>query len=123
VLFYMALIFILSSISPPPELAPGVPVPDKLLHGVLYAGLGALLVRALTGGWSRAVTLRIAVFAVAIAGFYGVTDEVHQSFVPQREADVLDVLADLLGAACASAGLFAWGIIHPNPRQTHRDLP
>lgn len=36
--------------------------------------------------------------AVIGAMAYGVTDEIHQSFVPPREADALDVVADTFGA-------------------------
>jgi VanZ family protein len=115
----MAFIFIASSIPQPPDVATWLP--DKLAHGLLYAGLGGLLVRGLTGGWTRPVTLRVALAAVAIATLYGVTDEIHQSFVPKRNVDVFDVVADFAGAA-ASGALARWGIIRPNPRRSSRDL-
>ena len=105
---YMAFIFALSSISHPPTLANGV---DKDAHAVLYAGLGALLVRAFAGGWRRPVTLAAAIGAVAIAAVYGVSDEYHQSFVPLRQVEALDVLADTVGAAAAALSLYWWDII------------
>ena len=37
--------------------------------------------------------------SVVSASLYGISDEVHQSFVPFREAEVADVIADMLGAA------------------------
>jgi len=42
---------------------------------------------------------RDAAFAIALAGVYAVTDEVHQWFVPSRGASAWDVLLDTLGAA------------------------
>ena len=108
VVAYMALIFALSSISRPPALPHGV---DKDAHAVLYAGLGVLLVRALAGGWRRRVTLVAAIGAVAMAAAYGVSDEYHQSFVPLRQVEALDVLADTVGAAAAALSLYCWDII------------
>lgn len=40
-------------------------------------------------------------YAIGITTAYGVLDEFHQSFVPGRDASVLDVLADFVGAALA----------------------
>ena len=108
VVLHMALIFGMSSVSHPPAL-PGRDL-DKLVHAVLYAGLSALLVRALAGGWQRPVTLRIAVLAAALATMYGVSDEIHQAFVPPRESDPRDLVADGIGAALAAGGMYA-GII------------
>jgi VanZ family protein len=104
----MALIFALSSISRTPSFVNGV---DKDAHALLYAGLGALIVRAIAGGWGRRPTLAAAVAAVAIATAYGVSDEFHQSFVPMRQVEAMDVVADATGAALAAFGLYGWDII------------
>lgn len=40
----------------------------------------------------------IIILAVASAAFYGLTDEIHQSFVPQRSMDVFDFLFDFFGS-------------------------
>jgi VanZ family protein len=106
---YMALIFVGSSMPRLPEVAPGTS--DKLLHLIVYAGLGALLVRALAGGWLRTVPVSVAINAFVIATLYGISDEIHQHFVPNREVEALDVIADASGAAIASAALYAWDII------------
>lgn len=108
VALYMALIFGLSSISQLPQLPEGS---DKNLHALLYSGLGALLVRALAGGWRAHITLMTAITATGISALYGVSDEFHQRFVPLRQVESLDVLADSIGAAVAALGLYAWGII------------
>jgi VanZ family protein len=105
----MGVIFALSSVSNPPDLPKGS---DKHLHALLYAGLGGLVARALAGGWRRRLTIGMALMATVISGAYGVTDEIHQHFVPPREADVLDVVADTIGAAAAALGVYVWsGII------------
>jgi VanZ family protein len=109
VALYMMVIFWLSSISRPPDL-PGA-VSDKAAHVFLYSGLGALLVRARAGGWRRPVTLGIATAAIVVATLYGISDEIHQSFVPLRQVEVRDVLADALGASLAAGALYAWSRI------------
>jgi VanZ family protein len=109
VAIYMALIFAGSSLSRPPQVGPDVS--DKLLHFVVYAGLGVVLVRALSRRWTAPVTARVAVRAALIAAVYGASDELHQAFVPERDSEVLDVAADAAGAAIASGALWAWDII------------
>ena len=69
----------------------------KLAHLAEYAILGALLDRAL-----RRPQL---VVAVAVAGLYAVTDEVHQLFVEGRHGSPLDVAIDALGALL---GVLLW---------------
>ncbi|MGB5540538.1 MAG: VanZ family protein, partial [Gammaproteobacteria bacterium] len=39
-------------------------------------------------------------------GLYGVLDEIHQYFVPGRQADVLDVLADVSGGLLGAGLMF-----------------
>ncbi|HEX7000690.1 MAG TPA: VanZ family protein [Trueperaceae bacterium] len=62
---------------------------DKVLHGGAFLMLSALLTLA-TG---RPLVSALAALA------YGVSDEVHQLFVPGRTADLADLLADAVGAA------------------------
>jgi VanZ family protein len=100
VVLYMAAIFIASAMPSPPG-PPGL-IPDKVLHALAYAGLAVLLVRAMAGGLARPVTWSIAVWAVVIAGTYGITDEVHQAFVPTRDPNAYDLLADVIGAFAAA---------------------
>ena len=106
---YLAVIFAASSMSTLPEVASEFP--DKLEHAGEYAVLGLLLARALGGASWLSLTLRCAVGAVAIAAVYGVFDEFHQLFVPGRDFDVRDMLADVAGASVAAGALWAWGII------------
>jgi VanZ family protein len=108
VVLYLALIFGLSSIANPPELPEGS---DKNLHALLYSGLGLLIVRALAGGLDRPARLGVALTATMLSALYGVSDEIHQYFVPPRQVEVLDVVADTIGAGLAAFGLYAWGII------------
>jgi VanZ family protein len=98
---YLAAIWLASSQQAPTVLPPGGW--DKLVHGLAYAGLGALLGRAFGGsGVSAPAALALAVLT---ASLYGASDEWHQSFVPNRFADARDWLADTLGA-CAGAVLW-----------------
>ena len=69
---------------------------DKLQHAVEYAVLGFLAARAFDNSWrvsNKVLWLGVVVFCV----MYGVSDEFHQSFVPGRESDVGDCLADSIG--------------------------
>jgi VanZ family protein len=71
----------------------------KAAHFTEYAVFGWLIARALRDarGWQ----LHHALLAVALAGTYAVSDELHQRFVPGRTAAFGDVLIDTLGAATA----------------------
>jgi VanZ family protein len=73
-------------------------IPDWLTHGIAYAILSLLLARALAGGFGAALSSRAAVLAISLATLYGISDEFHQSFVPNRDASPADVAKDLLGA-------------------------
>jgi VanZ family protein len=113
VLGYMAFIFALSSIADTPALPSGS---DKDLHGLLYAGLGVLMVRALSGGWRRSVSLRTALATLVFCAAYGVSDEFHQWFVPPRQVEALDVLSDTIGGGLAAFGLYAWSRLSASRR-------
>jgi hypothetical protein len=103
VVAYAGIIFWLSA---QPNPLPFVPrewlSQDKVLHATEYAVLGGLLVVALRLAGLRPA--RALLLALVLASAYGATDEVHQYFVPGRSADVLDWVADTLGATLG-AGL------------------
>jgi VanZ family protein len=93
VILYMGVIFYLSH-------QPTVPIPmkfphqDKVMHFGAYFLLAAFLAHAIyPAGHKRRFWL-----ALVIASLYGVSDEIHQMFVPGRDASVLDWLADTGGA-------------------------
>ena|SRR5436190_6568916 len=99
-LLYMLLIFYLSSEPAPlPELTRRVW--DKALHFPEYLVLAFLLARAFRG--EGLAPVRAALFALLLASAYGASDELHQSFVPERTADIFDWIADTSGAAAAAA--------------------
>lgn len=90
-------------------------IPDWMTHGAGYGLLSVLVCRALAGGVLRPVTRRVALLAVAVSFSYGVTDEIHQSFVPGRHPDPWDLLKNLAGAS-AGAAACAWlrpALVHP----------
>jgi len=66
--------------------------PDKVAHFGLYFILGLL-------GFWRLGSKPWLLWLFCLA--YGVSDEFHQSFVPGRHPDLLDLLADGLGAMSA----------------------
>lgn len=74
------------------------PGSDKVAHGGAFLVLAGLLTLA-TGR---------PVLAAALAILYGATDEVHQAFVPGRYPDLLDLLADAVGAVVG-----AWLVGYP----------
>ena len=113
----MAFIFYGSS-QPDLQLPPGFL--DKPAHFLAYAPLGFLFVRALSGGLPARVSTPTAFLAVALTTGYGVTDEIHQMFVPGRYADWTDLIADAIGGAVGAFLGWGWGIIRGS-RAASRD--
>jgi VanZ family protein len=105
----MAVIFAGSSLSKLPDVPGGFS--DRVAHACEYAVLGLVLARALGGPRWLSITLPPVVGAVVLAALYGVSDECHQLFVPGRQFDVHDMIADAFGASASTGVLWAWGII------------
>jgi VanZ family protein len=101
-IFYCGLIYWLSS-------QEKLPVPmlfsfqDKVHHTGAYFVMSLLAWRC----FRHWITHSVIAFSVTIVfcSFYGITDEWHQSFVPGRNSDSLDWLADTIGAVLAM-----WGV-------------
>ncbi|MEG3070181.1 MAG: VanZ family protein [Peptococcaceae bacterium] len=68
----------------------------EYMHGVVFLVLGLLVHRALTNrGLTKA---KAAAIALAICLAYGLSDEVHQLFVPGRAFQLSDLAMDGLGS-------------------------
>jgi hypothetical protein len=78
---------------------------DKLVHLVEYGILGILFHRAFRYAGGAKAAHSAVWLAILAASTYGLTDELHQAFVPLRVADPLDLIADTLGAF---AGVVGW---------------
>jgi VanZ family protein len=95
---WAATIFVLSSI--PGRSLPPLPMwnADKLVHAAVYAVLGALCWRGARASFAPGTAQwRVVLIAVLLTSLYGIADEVHQMFVPNRSPDPNDVLADAVG--------------------------
>jgi VanZ family protein len=97
IIIYCLLIFLQSSY-PSLEQTPNLPYMDKILHGGAYALLGFLFYRALRLMPIGNSTWLLIFISSVLSTLYGVSDEIHQHFVISREADIMDVVADLLGS-------------------------
>ncbi len=97
----MGFIYWLSSLEPGE--IPGTPVPhlDKVVHALLYA---LLLLCFHPPPKARCEPVKWLPYAVAASLVYAVCDELHQSWVPGRTPEILDLLADAAGVGGA-AGL------------------
>jgi hypothetical protein len=95
VLAYAGLVFLLSSI--PSAGLPKWGFDMSILHVPLFFGLSYLILRALPG---RGVPLwRLFALSIAVSTLYGVTDELHQLFVPGRTFSLVDMLFDFIGSS------------------------
>lgn len=83
-----------------PDAAVGYP--DWLLHGLAFGGLALAVTWGLTRGFRGArVPPGAALAAILATSLYGVVDELHQSFIPGRDAAFADWVADTIGASVA----------------------
>ncbi len=95
------LIFWQSSAPLPPQ-TPSLPGLDKLAHAAVYALLAFLAARAFATLPVFKDPRLLPGAAVVFAALYGLSDELHQTFVPGRSADVWDLAADLAGAVAGA---------------------
>jgi VanZ family protein len=107
---YMGLIFVQSSFAPAIDLPDSAPA-DKLVHLIMYAVLGALFMRAYLSLTNGRYGLRWAFASILSTILYSLTDEWHQSMVPGRSAEMLDLLANGIGAIIGVCA-YAYMILH-----------
>jgi VanZ family protein len=102
---WIGLIYVESS-QPPPKILGEIAELDKVAHFAVYSILGLMLLTlmSLINTYKKIPVLRLTIVLVVIAGLF---DEFHQAFVPLRNSDAWDLLADFCG------GLFATFVISP----------
>ncbi len=96
----MLLIFYLSSY-PAPETAKAAPIyfsHVKVVHIIEYGVLSLLFYLGLSNTID-AKSSKLAIYSVGLSTLYGITDEIHQLFIPSRSASIYDVITDLSGSS------------------------
>lgn len=96
---YASLIFVLSSMSAPPQPPKEFLFPyiDLFEHAAEYSILGFLLFYSIVKSKKQYFRINAFELSVIIGVLYSFTDELHQYFVPYRVMAIDDILADSLG--------------------------
>ena len=102
---YLGLIFLLSSLPQPP--VPSA-IPSDLLHYPEYAVLGFLLARAFYAAFGFRAAAGAVLLSVLCSTAWGITDEFHQAFVPNRVPELQDLARDAIGAGVGVCLWLAW---------------
>jgi len=87
---------------------PDVRFLDKFLHFGAYGLLGILFFRAYETLPLKANKTLLILLSIGSATLYGISDEIHQYFVPFRNADIMDVVANTLGSICGVYFYHLW---------------
>lgn len=105
---YAAGIFALSSIAglAPPKV--GFRLSDKFYHFIEFFGFGFVLLRAFANSDSTLLSSKSLESTVFLSVLYALSDELHQHFVPNREMEFWDFLADVLGVLTICLVWWGW---------------
>jgi len=82
---------------------------DLLFHGAAYFFFGLTLMLA-AYPWNASLDYPLHVYGILglIGVLYGLSDEIHQSFVPNRTCTLSDLLADSIGVIIALLVASLW---------------
>jgi VanZ family protein len=100
-------IYIQSS-QPGTEYLPDIRFLDKFLHFCAYSLLGILFFRAYETLPLKNFKNSLILISIGSATLYGISDEIHQYFVPSRHADIMDVFANTIGSICGVCFYYWW---------------
>ena len=100
---YMIGVYMISAV-PGDRLTPVVD--DRIAHTLEYFGFSMLAIFAAAGFAPQGLSLRELSGAMIFTALYALSDEFHQSFVPDRHPSVQDFAFDMLGASIAA--LLIW---------------
>jgi len=101
VLACMGLIFYFGSL-PGSDVPSLFPYQDIVFHFTIYLILGAFFSRAMNFTNPHLKLRRIILISALFVFFYGLSDELHQLFVPGRSCAFSDALTDGLGGLSGS---------------------
>jgi VanZ family protein len=93
---------------PGPEHLPDLRFLDKFLHFGAYGLLGVLFFRAYETLSLENYKNLLIFISIGSATLYGISDEIHQYFVPSRQADIMDVAANTIGSICGVYLYYGW---------------
>lgn len=97
VLLCMGIIFIASSI-PANKIPSLFAFQDVAFHFMAYLILAWFFSQALKNTYSKIATTKIFFITIIFGFIYGLSDEFHQAFIPNRTVSGLDVSVDTIGS-------------------------
>lgn len=86
-------------------------------HFIIYGVLGFLI--ALLLGEYKVLGIKQLYYSLLWSTIYSCTDEIHQSFVPGRSAQISDIITDALGALSGAALAVIISLIIRNLKKKH----
>ena len=92
----MGWIFYTSSI-PGTDIPPLFPYQDIVYHGITFLILAYFFARALKNTYSKISARQLVIVTFLFGMMYGISDELHQVFTPNRTASGFDVFIDSIG--------------------------
>ena len=108
-IFWMSLIFYLSSLSGQEVSQPFQLKPTPLMgHVILFSGLAAFLQLAIRG-WNFEINLRWVIAVSMFSSLFGISDEYHQSFIPGRHASFADSLINSISSIITAPSMWIAG--------------
>lgn len=70
---------------------------DKVAHMTVYGLLAGSIIYGFSPSFRQSNPHTVMLLTVSICFFYGISDEWHQSYIPNREQSLADIVADLCG--------------------------
>lgn len=98
-ILYSVAIFLLSSFPQPDFIDLGFKFWDKLLHLKAFFIYGIFTIAAIASLRPMIKNGNLIALVLIIGFLFGLSDEIHQYFVPGRDADIWDLAADTAGVA------------------------
>ena len=104
-------LLLITATSLPAADLPSIGTIDKVNHFIAYFGLAILLTLTFLFQLKyESIYKKAYLVAFLIVIFYGMLDEIHQLFIPGRDAEFFDWLADAAGAFLGVS--LVWGLVN-----------